>query len=73
MTAEQDTDDSEVCPESNLPKEDCQCSECCPIIIDIYSPLLEARNVNELAEKLSDIRAVVEYLRVGGFEIKFGP
>jgi hypothetical protein len=68
-TSENNQEIEEVCIESNLPKEECQCSECSPIVIDIYSPLLEARNVNELAEKLSDIRAIVECLRTGGFGI----
>jgi hypothetical protein len=53
----------ELCEVSGIPKDECVCSECCPIVIDIYSPLLEARNVNELSEKLSDIRAIVEYLQ----------
>ena len=64
--------EQEECRVSSISKDKCLCHDCNPIVIDIYSLLLEARNINELAEKLSDIRAMVEYLRTGGFGIKLG-
>jgi hypothetical protein len=64
------TRSKEVCEESGILKESCSCEKCEPIVIDIRTPLLEARNVNELSEKISDILALVNYLRNGDSEIE---
>lgn len=63
----------EICEESGVSKKSCCCDECDPIAIDIHSPLLEARNVNELSEKVSDLLALVNYLRNGGFKAVLSP
>ncbi len=62
------TKKKELCEESGLAKESCYCKECDPIFIDIRFSFIEARNINEISEKLSDLIALVNYLRNGGFE-----
>jgi hypothetical protein len=61
------TSKKEICKKSGLSKESCCCHECEPIIIDTRTPLLEARNINEISEKISNLLALVNYLRNGGF------
>jgi hypothetical protein len=64
------TKSKEICKESGVPKETCSCEKCEPIVVDIRTSLLEVRNVNELSEKISNILALVNYLKEGGFEIE---
>jgi len=62
------TEENERCEESGLPKRSCHCDECNPIIIDVVSPLLEARDINEIYVKVSDLLSMLNYLRTSGFE-----
>jgi hypothetical protein len=56
-----------LCKKSGVLKETCSCEECESIVVDIRTPLLEARNANELSDKISKILAFVDHLKGGGF------
>lgn len=68
MTTQENSRKTELCPESGILKDKCFCDECSPIVIDIHTSLMEARNINEITEKLLAILNLVNYLRTGGFE-----
>jgi len=62
------TDEKKMCENSGVDEDSCTCEKCAPIIIHIETPLLEARNINEITEIAANLLAFVNYLRNGGFE-----
>lgn len=58
-----------ICENSGVEKDSCTCEDCVPIIIHVETPLLEARNINEVTEKAANLLALVNYLRTGGFDV----
>jgi hypothetical protein len=69
MTQNKAKETNEICSESGVLKDDCRCSECDTILFNIQTPMMEARNINEVSKKLGNLWKFIDRLETGGFEI----